>query len=431
MRVREPGEVNIWVDAWQHQFECDPAILYSMLEGAVKDSHRTIGFDDNGKAVLAPEDGVLDVWARISAASRGSKNDLAALYMGLRRRNGYKLVSVDLNEEAQKVGQTSLVSARETLRAEREAALLAADIIDSQIAKKLVEQDTNGSGITDEERWQLERYWLETFYHEDISTELIAFDDEGRLRDKVRNFECLTEPEARLLNQDEEELRGLLPFDRRLRLLRRRLLSKLFWASGLYDPKTGEFSTTAAVEQQALTGFIELIVAYRKRMELVFGLVVRRDVRSKPVIQLRELLTLVGLTLGDAEVKEIGGRKLRRYRLEEQRLHDILMVIARREEERLKWDNGEADKSNSKDITNAENNLSGQDTSTALKQQVSGGGQFAMPNIFKLENRPATAQPDSVGETQVKLAGRDALMSLRLKKAAAGMKQIDGIFSVN
>lgn len=142
------------------------------------------------------------------------------------------------------------------------------------------------------------------------------------------------------------------------------------------------------------------------------------------------------MTLGDAEVKEVSGRKLRRYRLEAQRLSDILTVVARREEERLKWDNGEADKSNGKDITTAENDLSGQDANNqveypASEQQVGGGGQFAMPNIFKLENRPATTQPDSVVEAQAKLSGREAVMALRLKKAADGMKQIDGIFSVS
>ena len=83
----------------------------------------------------------------------------------------------------------------------------------------------------------------------------------------------------------------------------------------------------------------------------MFGLVLRRDVRTKPVLQLREVLALVGLTLGDAEVKEVSGRKVRRYRLDDEHLQALMALVARREEDRQKWDEKEADKSDNQGIT--------------------------------------------------------------------------------
>ena len=427
MRVREPGEVHIWVDAWQHQFECDPAILRSMLESSVKDSHRLIGYEDDGTPVFAADDGLVDVWARIAAASLGSKNDLAELYKGLRRRNGHTLVQVGYDEAAKASGQASMTSARETLRAEREAALLAADIIDGQTAKKLTEQDTNGGTISEDERLQLERYRIEKFHHEAISAELIAFDDDGRIREKVRNLECLLEPVARLTKQDDEEQKLLLPFDRRLRLLRRKLLANLLGAAGIFDQKAGIFSASVAVDQQGLARFVELAVGYRKRLELVFGLVLRRDVRTKPVLQLREVLALAGLTLGDAEVKEIAGRKVRRYRLDDERLQALLALVARREEDRQKWDEAEADKSDDQGITKKDLDLSSGNKAVGRSDgAVSAGDGIGLSNLFKHEARRAAVSADTPSVT-----GPQAVALMRLKKAAAGMKSTAEVFCVD
>lgn len=431
MRVREPGEVHIWVDAWQHHFECDPAILRSMLENVVKDSHRLIGYEDDGTPIHAADDGLVDVWSRIAAASLGSKNDLAELYKALRRRNGHVLVSVGYDEAGKKSGQTFITSARETLRAEREAALLAADIIDGITAKKLAGQDGNGGTISNDERYQLERYRIEKFHHEEISSELIAFDDAGRIRGKVRNLECLLEPVARLTKQDDEEQKLLLPFDRRLRLLRRKLLANLLGAAGIFDPKVGCFSASVAVDQQGLARFVELAVGYRKRLELVFDLVLRRDVRTKPVLQLREVLALAGLTLGDAEVKEVGGRKVRRYRLDDERLQALMELVARREEDRQKWDEKEADKSDDQGITKMDQDLSSGIKAVGRSDGVGlAGDGISLDNPVKLGDRPAALSAEGSGGTP-SMTGVQALALLRLKKAAAGMKSSAEVFCVD
>ena len=346
MRVREPGEVHVWVDSWKHFYECEPAMLRKMLEDSVQDTHRLIDFDDKGDPILAPDDGLVDIWARISAASRGSRNELADLYKALRRRNGYQITLVGLDEEAQAAGGQLMKSMRETLRAERADALMAAEIIESREAKDISTRDQNGEIVTDEERLQLDRYRIEKFHCQGLSLELIAFDDNGRVRDKIRNFECLSQPVARLIRQDGEENELLFPFDRRLQLLRRKLLSNLLGAAGIYDSKTSEFSTTVTVEQNTLTAFARQIWLYRGRMELAFGLVVRRDAKTKPMIQLREVLKLVGLSMEDDTVQQVGGRKIRAYRLAEASVGDIVAVVERREEDRKQWlDDEPADKS--------------------------------------------------------------------------------------
>ena len=274
---------------------------------------------------------------------------------------------------------------------------------------------------------QLERYRIEKFHHEAISAELIAFDDDGRIREKVRNLECLLEPVARLTKQDDEEQKLLLPFDRRLRLLRRKLLANLLGAAGIFDQKAGIFSASVAVDQQGLARFVELAVGYRKRLELVFGLVLRRDVRTKPVLQLREVLALAGLTLGDAEVKEIAGRKVRRYRLDDERLQALLALVARREEDRQKWDEAEADKSDDQGITKKDLDLSSGNKAVGRSDgAVSAGDGIGLSNLFKHEARRAAVSADTPSVT-----GPQAVALMRLKKAAAGMKSTAEVFCVD
>lgn len=352
MRVREPGEVHIWVEGRQQFYECDPAVLQDILNDMVKDSYQVLDYNRDGSEQLAPDIGLIEVWARISAAARGSKNMLAELYTELRRRNGYQIVKIEVDEAAKEAGKGSLAVAREVLRVKREEALLAAEELMYSDVQILAERERHGVMITPEQYLQLERYWIEHFYQEEISAELIQFDQGGAVREKIRNFECLAEPVERLMKRDEEELRWSEPFDRRMRVLRRKLLAALLGAAGVYDTANGSFLPSVKVEMRTLGKFVALVQAYRKRVELLFGVVVRRDVRSKPVLQLREILGQVGLVLVEAEVTEAGGPKIRRYRLDEARLQEIMAVVERREEDRLKWEESRADNSTDYQVTN-------------------------------------------------------------------------------
>lgn len=149
------------------------------------------------------------------------------------------------------------------------------------------------------------------------------------------------------------------------------------------------------------------------------------------MLQLREVLALAGLTLGDAEVKEVGGRKVRRYRLDDERLQALMALVARREEDRQKWDEKEADKSDDQGITKMDQDLSGGNKAVGCGVGVGlAGDGISLDNPIKLGDRPAAVSLEGSGGTP-SMTGMQALALLRLKKAAAGMKSSAEVFRVD
>jgi hypothetical protein len=173
------------------------------------------------------------------------------------------------------------------------------------------------------------------------------------------------------------------------------MLSKLLGAASLYDAKGGVFDTSGWVEKATLTEFVRLMLMWRKRVQIVFGIVMRRDVERNPVQQLRVILEQVGLTLGEPEAKVEGDGKIRRYCLEATGLNAVLAIVSRREKERQKREEtSAADSSPSYVIQRGSEELSGSAESSHTVAEV---GRATSGNAFMTKLRAFAQRSKSLG----------------------------------
>ncbi len=333
MRVRHPGEVHVWVDTKPLNYETDVGCIKRELEKSVRATVYLLRYEDDGKPVYADDGGLVNIWARVLAASRGSKNRLAPLFTALREDAGWCPVSVQPDAEASKAGKEAMGAAKDARLQDREQHILSAAEISIAQAKKLQDQQDRGASLTEADRWALERHRIEQFYGgEEISAELIELDDEGRTRQAVMRLECLTSNRDWFANRDAEEIeRGLLPFDRRRLLVQRDILETLLVAAGLFDAQARQFRIDVMVTAADLSQFMAAVEAKAKQIETIFGMTLNADRRQNPVGQLKRVLALVGLEVVLTETVQKDGKKTRRYALPSGRLDDLVAAVARRD----------------------------------------------------------------------------------------------------
>ena len=335
MRVRHPGEVHVWVDTKPMNYETDVGCIKRELHKSVRKTDYLLGYEDDGKPITAGDRGLVNIWAQVLAASRGSKNRLADLFRSLRIDGGWNIIDVEYDSGASAFGKAGLAGAKVTRLAIRKANLLAAEVLRYDDAAKLQERDKQGLPLTDKERDALDRYNIENFYAENqITSDLIDFDDEGRTRECVMRLECLISKREWLENRDAREVEsGVVAFDRRRYLPQREVLEALFAASGLFDAATRKFKTDVSVNAGTLKSFLHALEAQRRQVETLFGMPIYVDCWSKPVVQLKGVLRLVGLDLENTETKQEGGKKTRNYSIPSDMLAAMVNAVKKRDEQ--------------------------------------------------------------------------------------------------
>jgi len=331
MRVRHPGQVHVWVDPAEQNYETDVNIIKGELERTVRHTHALMGFKDDGTPIFADDDGLIDIWARVTAAARGSKNQLATLFAKLRRDNGWRLVLVRKEQTVGAAGEAALRLGRDQRKEDRVARIVNAEkFADEGLARQLAAREEKGWALTDEQRAQLDRFRLERFYGEEISEDLVELDAESRTRQAIFNLECLLSSGERNLEVDQQEGFRTWEPDRGARLVRGQLLGILLASAGLFDLERMALVGDAPVEQRTLGPFIEKLEQHKAQFESIFALPMRQDADLRRVQQLGAVLGLIGLRFGRAKAEDKGGRKLRRYRLESKQLTRLIGIVERR-----------------------------------------------------------------------------------------------------
>lgn len=364
MRVRNPGEVHVWVNSRVMNYETDVDCIKRELEKTARQSAYLLRYDDTGVPVYADDEGLLNIWARVQASSRGSKNKLAGLFNALRVSNNWNIVNVEIDKLSSQMGKDALLDAKNLRQEEHKVQLLTANKLDEADADELAKRDQKGDPLTDQQHNALERWRIEAFYGEGgICSDLINFDEEGRTRENVRRLECLLSRREWFSMRDRKDLAdNVVMFDRKRYLVQRDLLGGLFSDAGLYDPVQRRFNSEVTVEKATLSMFLDSIELRRRQIEAVFSFPVNLDRRRNPVSQLKSLLRLVGLRLVEAKVDQSGGKKIRRYRLDEERLAALMSVIKRREQKFWR-------------VTEAEDTL-GSNNANAMQSALSKGLSF-------------------------------------------------------
>ncbi len=322
MRVRHPGQVKVWVNRTELNYETDVACLIGELKRSLDRTDLLLGFTDDGTPQYLNDDGLTDIWAQVQAANRGSKNSLASLFENLRAHNGWVAVdglagqdfdSIAIRSQAASNKLRAAKAARASERAQR---IAAARSLGESEAEELIALEKAEKPLTAEQALSLERFRIERFYGDEISEELVTFDNEGRTREQVRLLELvLSDGKDAAWTDLSERHSQFLGFDRQQRLARRELLRELFTAAGLMRADTAEFGLDARVSARTLSAFALVASAKDHQIDLLFGKPVRRDLEKNPVGQLTALLGMVGLALEEATVTQRGGKKMREYGL--------------------------------------------------------------------------------------------------------------------
>ena len=333
MRVRHPGEVHVWVDTTTMNYETDVGCIKRELQKSIRKTGLLLRYEDDGSPVCAGDYGLVDIWAQVAAATRGSKNRLARYFRALRAEGGWNLVDVEYDDGEAAFGKAALAAAKEARLIERKEKLLSADKLSEDEASRLEELDKCGAPLTDREREALGRYQIENFYAEgDISPELIDFDNEGRTRGCVMRLECLlSKREWFELRDDDDIANGLLAFDRKRYAAKRDVLESILAASGLFSIDTRKFKTGAIVEAAMLRDFLHELEMHGRQMETLFDVPLYADRQRNPVGQLKGVLGLIGLDLENVKTEQKSGKKVRRYSLCSDLLSRMTRAVTRRD----------------------------------------------------------------------------------------------------
>lgn len=332
MRVREPGEVHVWVSEQPMDYETDVACILEELRKATRDTNQILGFKDDGTPEYDKAAGLSRIWAEVLAAGRGSKNDLARQFELLRRHDGWEVVRHADDEASNERGKEMLQRAKERRRQQYIAGLLAAEVIGWEQAADLAEREKLGLELTQDQQDELERYRITRFYDRELTEELLNFDNEGRTRGCIDRLERLLCNRNWLTGLDAQDETRHLQIDRRHNLLQRSLLEDAFVAAGLFDTDQRTFKQDVMVESGQLAEFVKVVKEQAAQFEHVFGTPMRADLEYKPMLQLQAMLGLVGLSVDVREVSQSGGKKTRRYALNWTTYEALAKVVRTRDE---------------------------------------------------------------------------------------------------
>lgn len=324
-RVRHPKAVKVWIAPDTFTFETEPDVILreAELNGVLNDI--LVGYRPNGSPSLDAT--YLNVFAQVTSIARASKNNLRKNLLELRARNGWNLVYVDVDQQGAEVGKVVKGIAKETVEEKRVEDICAAEQLSAESYDVLRE---NTSPLTKAEDDAMQRYEVENFYREDASAGLLALDNKGAYRRQLSVLEIYLSPTAQLATKDfrESELATIVT-DRKKRTLKQLMLKALLTQAGLADDAT-PIKPDAVITSDDLGAFAQFCEENSARLQDLFGMSVRQDVRRKPMMQLGIVLGRMGLSLKTVMEKKVGKKKVYFYSVHPEEWKNAAHYLKRR-----------------------------------------------------------------------------------------------------
>ncbi|WP_395351816.1 plasmid replication protein, CyRepA1 family [Variovorax sp. UC122_21] len=323
-RVRNPGQVHVWISSEEYRFETDVLAIRAELLASGQKQRELLSISPDGKPVY---DDLYDkIYGTVTASERASKNRLRKNFIDLRRSNGWNVEVIETNGEARKVGKAIRKEGKEALLNKRLQSILAAPQISEQQFGNLRSRES-ADKLNDNDRPAMRRYEIESFYCEDATLELLVLDDDGRLRESIRTFGLLVSDDETLKSEDRWDREILLPDQKQL-LQKKHLLLELFKSAGILRDKA--FDPAIEIDSAQLEAFARTAQKNKAEIERHFKIPVRGDVYKKPITQLQSILKLVGLRLPKSRTEQSGGKKRYFYRLAADELATVSTWASRR-----------------------------------------------------------------------------------------------------
>ncbi len=338
-RVRHPKEVHVWISPQKFQFETEfnvvkhdymhDRLLEVIDTGVVKDA------DKFQRQEIEP---FYQLAAMILAAQRASKNDLKKNFLEYKTRQGWTIVSVqvddsmiELGKEIKKYGD---ISKKEKYVESVVNALPLNRVAFNDIVHRL---EWDEGPVSEEEAFALAQTRIELFYGHPISEQLVRDDDGGKLRAQVQMYELL-----QTLIASQGVLGDVDPSPKNMLIKNRgigaQLLHLLFSKTPIY--RNGKFDSTVIYTKESLTDF----AAEAKRLDVFvqthLNVHLRADIETKPTTHLHILLRMIGLDIIEPQKPTVlNGVKSYHYAISGQSLLKMNNLVDRRKCPKLiGWD---------------------------------------------------------------------------------------------
>lgn len=326
-RVRHPKRVCVWISPREFRFETSIDAIRSEIRDVAHEGRRFTGYGANGAPQYDYDELYQKIFAEITSLQRGSKNRLKKNLMDLRSHNGWE-ISVVQNDAARAARGRDLGKEGKALVWHRLVQeVLAARVITTSEYEELKIRG-EFSQIKEKDQCSMRRYDLERFYRQSVTEDLLSLDDDGRYRTAVRRFELLATDDEELKRRDARHAQSLAP-DRPYLIVQKRILSKLLGASTVLKD-AGGIDAEVIVSAEMLAQFAGECLRYRRAIERLFDVPVRRDVLRKPTQQLGAILRLVGLKLDKGQTRKKGTGKQYFYILDAAALQALGEVVQKR-----------------------------------------------------------------------------------------------------
>lgn len=312
-RVRQPKYRKVWItpQTFDFEYEVDPIKQELAESGIVPGAMK--GYDVySGAPEYDFAEPFLELYATILSAQRASKNALKKNFIDLRKHNGWKIVDVVKDEPMATTGGVLSKLGKAAALDHYIAGILTAPKISWDEADKLGERRKRAK-ISAAENNAIERYWIESFYGEDVTEEMLRQDNRGEYRNMVRRLEGVIRARQYVGRVGDEIV----------------LLSKLIEEAGLLNVN-GKLELDKVVTMESLKPFKAYCGRAKLRIQRELEMAIRKDIKENPTQQLNDFLELCGLKVIRSKTISKGDTKIYEYQLDRKSYDMAMKLIDRR-----------------------------------------------------------------------------------------------------
>lgn len=330
-RVRDPKYVKVWISPERFNFEIEESVILNELIENEAFPELMNGYGPDGRVKIDEKDPFLNLYASILAAQRASKNNLRGNFIELRKRNGWTINEVGKDTMKAGEGGRIIKEGKEIKEQKRVGALLAARRLTTNEFLDRREKRRKKIEMSVLDSLELERAYIERFYGQDLTKQLIKQDNHGKLRDQVKAFEVLFNLHLDL-GKSLSMIRTDLLVDQHNK--QKSLLKTLLTSAGVMDSE-GKPVFDQPISLGSLEGFIKVCKKQKATINRMFDIQVRADLSSKPMTQLNILLGMVGLKAVKVGKKKKGAEETNLYHLDRNAWSNMVDIAEQRHKRRL------------------------------------------------------------------------------------------------
>lgn len=316
-RVRHPGFTRIWISPEKFNFETefDPIRLELAESNVIPEVF--LKHSRKGEPEYDLEHPYLNIYATILSAQRASKNNLKQNFIDLKNYNGWDVLEIEIDNDLTLVGSLHQQIGSDVEKEKRIKGILDSRSAHPEEINKL--KDLGQHNISQSERFLLERYFIEHFYYQPISRDLINLDDNSKYQTQIKRLEELisvTDKRSIFLSKECN------------------LLKTIFLAADILDYK-GIPDTAKKITVESLGQFIKFCHSNKSKINRILKIDIRKDILKSPVQQLNVFLNLCGLSASKVSQYDFNTTRIYVYAVNEPLLSQALNVIDIRQKHNL------------------------------------------------------------------------------------------------